>query len=197
MSLGARLTNSQFTNGYETISYGRGTWLLHMLRGIMQDADAKSRHHSAAHSEAVWDEPFTRALHHLRDNFAGKPITTADLIHALEQELPPSQRFEGRKSLAWFVENWIHGTAIPNIAVKDVKISEKAGVTSVTCKIEQKDAPETLVTSIPVYGMLGRQAIYLGRVFADGTETIAHLQGPPGIRKIALDVNHSVLTSNH
>ena len=39
VTLGTRLSNSQFPNGYEAISYGRGTWLFHMLRFMMRDAE--------------------------------------------------------------------------------------------------------------------------------------------------------------
>ncbi len=38
VTLGNRLSCSQFPTGYEAISYGRGTWLLHMLRNMMRDA---------------------------------------------------------------------------------------------------------------------------------------------------------------
>ena len=42
MTLGTRLSCSQFPNGYEAISYGRGTWLFHMLRSMMRDAERSS-----------------------------------------------------------------------------------------------------------------------------------------------------------
>ena len=35
VTLGLRLSSSQFPNGYEAISYGRGTWLIHMLRCML------------------------------------------------------------------------------------------------------------------------------------------------------------------
>src|SRR5262249_11483100 len=58
VDLGLRLSSSEFPNGYPVISYGRGTWLLHMLRTMLQDADTKG----AAHS----DELFLKALRTLR-----------------------------------------------------------------------------------------------------------------------------------
>ena len=38
VTLGARLSSSMFPNGYEIIAYGRGTWLMHMLREMLRDA---------------------------------------------------------------------------------------------------------------------------------------------------------------
>ncbi len=38
VTLGSRLSSSHFPNGYEIITYGRGTWLIHMLRWMLRDA---------------------------------------------------------------------------------------------------------------------------------------------------------------
>src|SRR5579863_2660556 len=43
VTLGLRLSSSQSPNAYEAISYGRGTWLFHMLRTMMRDGERKSR----------------------------------------------------------------------------------------------------------------------------------------------------------
>jgi hypothetical protein len=123
-------------------------------------------------------------------------MTTRDLIETLQEELPHSAEFEGKKSLEWFIESWINGSSIPRVEVKDVKITDKAIGTSISFKIEQSDAPETLVSSVPIYGLVGRQTIYLGRVFADGSETNVRLSGPAGVHKILLDPNHALLTAN-
>ena len=42
VTFGTRLTCSHFPAGYEAISYGRGTWLFHMLRYMLRDATRKS-----------------------------------------------------------------------------------------------------------------------------------------------------------
>ena len=62
-------------------------------------------------------------------------------------------------------------------------------------QILQKDAPENLVTSVPVYASVtGKQLVFLGRVFADGEETPFRLAAPAGARKIVLDPYETVLT---
>ena len=38
VTLGIRLASSRFPAGYEVITYGRGTWLIHMLREMFRDA---------------------------------------------------------------------------------------------------------------------------------------------------------------
>jgi hypothetical protein len=194
VTLSSRLSNSQFPAGYEAISYGRGTWLLHMLRNMMRDAERKPGSTPAAAGSPMQDEPFLRALHKLRDQYQGKSITTRELVHVFEEELPPSLWYEDRKSLDWFYQGWVNGTAIPRFELQGVKYIDKAGSTTVAGTILQKSAPKDLVTSIPVYAMLAGKAMLLGRVFADGAETPFRLTAPVGTRRVVLDPNGTVLS---
>jgi hypothetical protein len=192
VTLGTRLLSSRFPGGYEAISYGRGTWLFHMLRTMLDDTDPQRNKRSPAN---VADGPFVRALHTVRQRYQGKPITTAELLQVFAEELPPSLRYEGKQSLDWFLDGWINGTALPKLELKSVKfIARNEGVT-VSGAILQKDAPRDLVTSVPVYAVSsGRQMVLLGRVFADGTESTFRLSAPVGTHKIVLDPYNTVLT---
>lgn len=192
VTLGVRLTCSHFPAGYETISYGRGTWLMHMLRSMMRDAEVKHGGRRAA-SEPSSDDAFVRALFKLRQRYQGGAISTHDLLQVLEEDLPPSLWYEGKRSLDWFYRSWVNGTSVPRLELQSVKYSENSGTTTVTATILQKDAPNNLVTSVPVYGVLGSKAMLLGRVFADGRESSFHLPAPTGIRKIVLDPYQTVL----
>ena len=194
VTLGTRLSCSQFPSGYEVISYGRGTWLFHMLRSMMRDAERTSGARARGESNAGQaDEPFVRALRGIRERYAGKPITTQELLQAFENELPPSLWYEHRKSLAWFYEGWVNGTAIPRLELHGVKYSDKPDSTVVSGVILQKDAPDTLVTAVPLYASVGGKMTLLGRVFADGAETAFHLSGPAGVRKVVLDPEQTLL----
>ena len=191
VTLGTRLSCSQFPGGYDAISYGRGTWLFHMLRYMLRDAEVERT--GTASSKDPEEEPFVKTLRTVRERYAGKAITTRELLRAFEDELPASLWYEGRKSLDWFYENWVSGTAIPQIELRGVKYTPKANATLVSGTILQKDAPKDLVTSVPVYAVRGGQARLLGRVFADGPETPFRLSAPDGTRKIVLDVNQTLL----
>ena len=58
----------------------------------------------------------------------------------------------------------------------------------------QIDAPEDLVTSVSVYGTVGDNKVYLGRVFAEGQETRFTLSAPVGVKRLVLDPYQTVLT---
>ena len=143
VTLGTRLSCSQFPSGYEDISYGRGTWLLHMLRSMMRDSERKHDVHTSGGNQfEVADEPFVRALRRLRERYQGKSITTREFLQAFEDELPRSLWYEGHKSLDWFYQGWVNGTAIPHFELRGVRYSNKPGATAISGTIVQKDAPE-------------------------------------------------------
>jgi len=194
VTLGSRLFSSHFPEGYQAISYGRGTWLFHMLRSMLEDAaevDArKNRSHKAG------EEPFVRSLRKLRERYAGKSISTRELLQVFEEDLPPSLRYEGKASLDWFLNGWVNGTSLPKLELQGVKFTAKPNATVVSGVIRQKDAPEDLVTSVPIYAVVsGKTPVLLGRVFADGAETSFHLAAPLGTRKLLLDPNGTILTA--
>jgi len=197
VTLGQRLVSSHFPGGYEAISYERGTWLFHMLRMMLRDSEVASRSRKGrANPGANSDEPFFRALRKVRERYAGKSISTQELMHVFEEELPRPLWYEKRPKLDWFLEGWIEGTAIPELEAREIRIAEKAGVTTVTGVIVQKDVPDDLVTAVPVYATTaGNALVFLGEVLADGAETGFRLIAPSGVRKIVLDPKQTILTA--
>ncbi|MGH9537396.1 MAG: M1 family metallopeptidase, partial [Terriglobales bacterium] len=191
VTFGLRLSCSHFPSGYEAISYGRGTWLFHMLRYMMRDAERSRKGSSANISDAQADAPFLRALGKMRQRFQGKSVNTREVIHLFEEELPPSLWFEHKQSLDWFYQGWVNGTALPRLELKTVKFVEKPGSVVVAGSISQDDAPKDLVTPVPVYALLPGRSVLLGQVFADGPETSFHLSAPVGTRRIVLDPNQT------
>jgi hypothetical protein len=203
VTLGQRLVSSHFPEGYEAISYERGTWLFHMLRSMfrdsmLRDSETLSRSRKGrVHPPANSDEPFFRALRKLRERYAGKTVSTQELVEVFEEELPRPLWYENRPKLEWFLEGWIEGTAIPELKAREIRITEKNGVTTVTGVIVQKDAPDDLVTAVPVYATTSpsNALVFLGEVLADGAETAFRLSAPSGARKIVLDPKQTILSS--
>jgi hypothetical protein len=194
VTLGTRLLSSRLPQGYEAITYGRGTWLFHMLRSMLRDAAAESAH--KGHAGDTSDEPFVAALKKIRQRYEGKSVSTREMMDVFAEDLPPSLRYEGKRSLDWFLDGWINGTSLPRLELKSIKLAPKGSGLLVTGTILQKDAPQDLVTSVPVYGVtVGRQPVLLGRVFADGEETSFHLSAPAGTHKVLLDPNETILTA--
>ena len=193
VTLGTRLISSHFPAGYDAISYERGTWLFHMLRCMLRNAEASSHSRNGRPNS---EEPFFRALRRLRQRYAGKAISTRELVEVFGEELPRPLWYENRRSLDWFLDGWINGTSIPRIEARDVKIAQKERGVSVSGVILQKDAPDDLVTAVPVYAVLANNSQSLiGQVLADGAETGFRLTAPAGTRKVLLDPEQTILTA--
>jgi hypothetical protein len=191
VTLGGRLESSQFPEGYEAITYGRATWLFHMLRSMMKDTEKPEDR-----KNGNVDEPFVRALRKLRERYEGKSISSRELLDVFAEELPPSLRYEDKQSLDWFLDGWVNGMSVPKLELKSVKFTPKGTGTIVSGTIVQRDAAENLVTSVPIYAVVtGKQPVFMGRVFADGEESSFHLAVPTGARKIVLDPEETVLTN--
>ena len=188
VTLGHRLNSSIFPNGWELIAYGRGTWLMHMLREFLRDG----QHGTSGDPDAL----FLSVLRQLQSDYAGKQMSTEDMQRAFERALPKSLYFEGKPSLAWFFDGWVNGTAQPRYELASVRFDRKGAHQRVSAKLLQKDAPAELVTAVPIYAELAKGDLrFLARVFADGEETDFSLTVPAGTRKLIVDPNQTILTA--
>ncbi|HWC20129.1 MAG TPA: M1 family aminopeptidase, partial [Terriglobales bacterium] len=188
VTLGHRLNSSAFPRGWDLIAYGRGTWLLHMLREFLRDG--------ARNSVGEPDNLFYSVLKNLQRDYAGKQLSTGDMQKAFERVLPKSLYYEGKPKLDWFFDGWVNGTAMPHYQLANVRFDRRGTATRASAKILQKDAPEELVTAIPIYAETDTgERKFLARVFADGSETQFTLPVPQGTKKLVLDPYGSILTA--
>ena len=162
---------------------------MHMLREMFRDASRSSEDPSGS------DAAFLALIRSLYQRYQEKEITNADFEREVEAALPRSLWFENRRSLDWFFDGWVNGTVFPRFDLKNVRFSSSSGTSSVTAILRQLDAPDDLVTSIPVFGVVGDNKIYLGRVFAEGGETRFTLAVPPAVKRLSLDPYQAVLTA--
>jgi Peptidase family M1 domain len=217
VTLGVRLNSSKYPGAYETVAYGRGTWLIHMLRHMLRDASVMSSNSGAtpvqasiknksprtmqpASGNTAGSDPdalFFSALRNVHKKFSGKVMSTQDLQLAFEEVLPKSLQFEGKRSLDWFFEGWVSGTAIPKFELDNAKISSNSGKTVARATLMQKDVPESLITSVPIYAFTADgKVVLLERVFADGVETPININVPAGTKKLLIDPFGTVLKGN-
>jgi len=188
VTLGNRLNSSIFPGGFDLIAYGRGTWLMHMLRELLRDG-------SRASGENV-DNLFFSVLRTLQHDYSCKQMSTRDMQRAFERVLPKSLYHEGKPSLDWFFNGWVNGTAMPKYQLSGVRFERKGTTLRASGKLLQNDAPGDLVTAVPIYAELARGDLrFLSRVFADGDETTITLTVPAGTRKLVVDPHGTVLTS--
>jgi hypothetical protein len=142
------------------------------------------------------DARFNSALSELITTLDGKQMSNQDVQAAFEKHLPAALRYESKDSLDWFFEGWVNGSAVPSFSLKSVQSRAHKNGVSFTGAIVENDAPERLITSLPIYGESQNPEaapVYLGRVFADEPETSFTIVAPAGTRKLLLDPYRTVL----
>jgi hypothetical protein len=183
VTLGVRLTSSKFPQAYERVLYGRGTWLIHMLRTMFRQAGGKDN-----------DELFYSALKSLLANSPNHKISTRELQRAFELVLPDSLSYEGRKSLDWFFDTWVNDAAIPQFSLQDVHVVSAGGQVKVSGTIEESHAAKDLVTAVPLYAVNeAGKSQFLAMVFADEAKTQFTLNAPAGTKQLLLDPEGTIL----
>ena len=183
VTLGTRLTSSKFPDSYETVLYGRGTWLFHMLRSMLRVAGGKND-----------DALFFAALKNALAMSPNGKISTHDLQRAFEQVLPPSLLYEGEKSLDWFFDSWINGASIPQFSLDNLHLTPGQSKVKVSGTIIEGNAAKDMVTAVPLYAVDkdGNQH-FLAFVFADDQKTEFQLMAPAGTKDIVLDPENTIL----
>jgi hypothetical protein len=130
----------------------------------------------------------------VRERYAGKSLSTRELLEEFAARWPKSLWFERKPSLDWFWDGWIQGTSVPMMELKNLRILHSKEEAWASGTIVQRDAPEDLITPVPLYAEApGRPPVLLGRIFADGGETTFRLRVPSGTRKILLDPQLTLL----
>lgn len=190
VTLGYRLSSSVFPDAYTPVTYGRGLWLLVMLRDYFADYE-KIETTRPTNAEGG---RFLAALREFSKRYDRSTATTDDFRRVLEEFLPPTARFEGAKSLSWFFDEWVRGSSVPEIELKQVVFKRRGTVTLASFSLYQQRCPESLVTSVPIFAELeGGEQVAVQRVFADGFESHFEVKVPQGTRRLLVDPEKKLL----
>jgi hypothetical protein len=182
LELGNRLTSSKSPAGFEEVIYGKGAWVIHMLREMLRQPGAKNP-----------DARFYGLLHTLATKYAYRALSTSDLQHEVEAVMTPSMDLEGGRSMEWFFEQWVRGTGVPRYRVEySVHNTDKGYL--VRGKLYQEDVPRSFIAPVPLYtGANAAHAVLLGIVVAAGPETSFHFTTQTEPHKILVDPQMTLL----
>ena len=184
VTLGGRLVSSKFPDAYDHVLYGRGTWLIHMLRTMLREASGQKN-----------DALFFTALRGLLAASPTHKISTLDLQRAFEKIMPAKLSYDGKKSLDWFFDSWINGDSIPQFSLQNVHLASlPGGKLKVRGVVSEEHAAKDMVTAVPLYAVdASGKASFLDFVFADDVKTAFTLTAPAGTRQILLDPEETLL----
>jgi hypothetical protein len=169
--LGPRLESSLEPKGYNAIVYGKGTWIIHMLRVLMGD------------------DRFYAMLAELAKQYNRKEIGTDEFRTLAGRFLPPKS---DDPTLEAFFSNWVYGTGIPDLKLT-TSIKGKPGAYKLTGTVKQEGVDHDFTTLVPVevQFMRGKPITQWVRTGNDPTTFTVSLKEKP--LKVTLDPSHAVL----
>lgn len=156
--LGARLSSSQDSQGYQIITYDKGGYVLYMLRQMMLDMHSK-RPNAA----------FIAMMKDFTSTYANRDASTADFQKVVEKHMTPAMDIEGNHSMNWFFRKYVYGTGIPQLTFHATWAPEGAR-TRLTMTVSNPDNWQGL---LPVYIWQGKSFIRGEIRVADPQESVA------------------------
>ena len=163
---GRRLETSQNPDARRVITYGKGTWILHMLRARMGDA------------------AFLKMLASLRQEYERKEISTEQFRLHCAKFLPagaPDAKLEA------FFDQWVYGTGIPQL-----KLTWTAKPGRVSGKIAQSGVSDDFTVEVPIEIRAGARVIRkVVRSSGEGSPFDFPVTGP--VSKVTLDPDNAIL----
>jgi hypothetical protein len=181
LDLGNRLNSSKSPEGFEQVIYGKGSWVIHMVREMLRQPGAKDP-----------DARFVALLHTLASKYAYRALSSRDLQHEIEAVMTPAMDLDGGRSMEWFFEDWVRGTGVPHYRVEfSVHHSEKGFV--VRGKLFQHGVARSFVAPVPLYASGAGKPSLLGVVVAAGPETAFHFTTQTAPNKILIDPHMTLL----
>jgi hypothetical protein len=169
--LGLRLETSVEPRAWRTITYGKGSWILHMLR------------------QRMGDQKFMALLAETAHRYDHKTISTEQFRALAATFLPPKSP---DPALEDFFDQWVYGTGIPNLTLK-YSIKGKAPALRLVGTVEQTEVAADFATLAPLEIQMprGRTMTEWVRAGGDPASFSVRIDQPP--LKVTLDPRHSVL----
>jgi hypothetical protein len=169
--LGGRLENSLAPTAYYNITYGKGSWILHMLRRRMGD------------------DRFLAMLLELRKEYERKPLSTEDFRAVAARFLPEKSEDSQLES---FFDQWVYSTGIPSLKLS-YTVKGKGPAVRLTGTVTQSDVDSDFSVLAPVEIQLGHGKILTHWVrTAEGAVTFSVPLAQVPV-KVQLDPDFSVL----
>ena len=168
---GVRLENSETPAAYRTITYGKGTWIIQMLRRRMGD------------------ERFLAMLSETMKRYDHREITTEAFRDLAAQFMPPHAEDPKLES---FFDQWVYGTGIPNLKLT-YSVKGKAPALRLVGTLTQSEVDNEFTALVPVEIQVarGQTITQWVRTSSDPITFTVPLKQPP--LKVALDPHYAVL----
>jgi hypothetical protein len=189
ISMGWRLANFRTAGAYQHVVYGKGMFVLHMLRQAMRDP-----------AQPNPDAPFIALMTDFVKSWSGKNPSTLDFQRAVEKHMVPNLNATGDGKLDWFFRQWVHGTAVPKLE-SDLRVAKDGDGWRLTGSIAQSEVSADFRTLVPVYvefegkkGVVTAQVAAVPIVGSSTREIDLRVNLPAAPKRALINAHDDVLT---
>lgn len=186
LTLGWRLGSERSPYAYQALVYGKGAYVLHMLRMMMRDSKA-----------ADPDAKFFAMLRDFVGSYAGRQASTEDFKAMVEKHIVPNLNATRDGKVDWFFDQWVYGTAVPTYRV-EIEIERVDGEQyRLFGTVSQEGVPDEFMALVPLYVDLGKGRFgMIGRAPFKGNQTHkidTTLKLPSKPKDVLVNAHHEVL----
>jgi hypothetical protein len=125
---GFRLQDGASADAWHLITYGKGSWILHMLRRRMGD------------------DAFLRMLSILRKRYEYRTVSTEEFRVLASQFLPPH---DPDPKLESFFDTWVYSTGVPTLEMTTATRGKAPNVT-LTVTVKQSGVADDFTAEVPI-----------------------------------------------
>lgn len=169
--LGGRLETSQAPAAWKNIIYGKGSWIIHMLRRRMGD------------------ERFLAMLAELRRRYEWRGVSTDQFRLLASEFLPPDS---ADPKLEAFFDQWVYGTGIPLLKL-NYAVRGRPPAVRLTGTVVQTDVDDDFTVQVPVAVEMGGEVSVVTwvRTSSEAVSFAVSLKHSPA--RVMLDPGYNVL----
>jgi hypothetical protein len=176
------LLDSAHNHAYDQVVYGKGGYVLHMLRMMMWDPRGG-------------DNAFIQMMHDFVETYRHRSATTEDFQRIVEKHITPSMDLAGNGKMDWFFDEWVYGTEIPSYGLDYALTPGAGGQTVLKLKLTQSGVGARFRMPVPIYLDLDGKMTRLGVIRLAGSsseEATVNLPRKPA--RVLLNANYDVLS---
>ncbi len=179
--LGERLISPRTPSAYQSVTYGKGAFVLSMLRSLF-------------YTNRDGDKNFIAMMHEFVENHRDSPASTESLKAVVDRHVTPMLDMQHNGRLDWFFDEWVYGTDVPHYDF-DYQLTPAAeGKVKLHMVITQSGVTGRFAMLVPVFADFGKGYRRLGQLPVVGNSSKTYDVDLPGRpKKVALNAFKEVL----
>ncbi|MGA8072291.1 MAG: M1 family aminopeptidase [Candidatus Acidiferrales bacterium] len=160
--LGLRLISPKTAQGYQSVTYAKGAYVLSMLRSIMHDDRAAPDDR---------EKPFIDMMHDFVESHRDAPASTESFKAIVEKHMTKQMDLQQNQHLDWFFDEWVYGTQVPRYSFSYETLPADKGNVRVRVAVTQSEVDDHFAMFVPVYADFGKGMVRIGQVAIAGNST--------------------------